>query len=111
MALLLMTFADFKQHKLGAGLTGLILSIGLVVYDMTSSGPVSSLWNGDVAAADVGVVIKDLVLYLVSISAGLEFRLALSGGNRKTQKTATQTLKTPVVEKNELGNGSMDLFL
>lgn len=112
MALLLMTFADFRNQKVGAGLTGLILSIGLVVYDMTSSSPISNLWLGESNPADVGIIIKDLVLYLVAISAGLEFRLALSGGRKKKKKEPEQEKPNPGQNgvKEGSGNGVLELY-
>ena len=75
--LLLLTFADFRQRNFRGGWLGLFLSMGLVFYDCSGAGAVSSLWTNE-HSAQLGAIIRDLVVFLVVLSFGLEFRLVLS---------------------------------
>jgi hypothetical protein len=86
--LLLMTFADFRKGNNRGGWLGLVLSIGLVVYDSTSAGAISSLWTGT-HTGQVGGIIADLLVFLVVLSFGIEFRLVLARGGRGTDKEDT----------------------
>jgi len=89
--LLVLTFRDFRKgNTWGAGL-GLLLSFALVGYEIFSAGPISSLWTGGSSAA-IGPIIRDVIVFLVSLSAGLELRLALSSrGEAKQNKQRNET--------------------
>lgn len=80
--LLLMTFADFRARNFRGGWLGLVLSVGLVLYDCSSAGAVSALWIGD-HAGQTGNIIRDLLVFLVVLSFGIEFRLVLSSPGQK----------------------------
>lgn len=75
--LLLLTFADFRKRNFRGGWLGLVLSIGLVFYDCSGAGAVSSIWTGE-HAGQVGIIIRDVLVFLVVLSFGIEFRLVLS---------------------------------
>lgn len=75
--LLLLTFADFRKRNYRGGWLGLALSIGLVFYDCSGAGAVSAIWTGE-HTAQLGVIIRDLIVFLVVLSFGIEFRLVLS---------------------------------
>ena len=79
--LLLLTFADFRRGNSRGGWLGLVLSVGLVIYDATSAGAISSLWTGT-HTGQVGRIIADLLVFLVVLSFGIEFRLVLARGGR-----------------------------
>lgn len=81
--LLLMTFADFRARNFRGGWLGLVLSIGLVLYDCSSAGSVSALWIGD-HAGQTGNIIRDLLVFLIVLSFGIEFRLVLSSKSDRT---------------------------
>ena len=84
--LLLMTFADFRRGNSRGGWLGLVLSIGLVIYDSTSAGAISSLWTGT-HTGQVGRIIADLLVFLVVLSFGIEFRLVLARGGRPIEQS------------------------
>lgn len=107
--LLLMTFADFRKGNSRGGWLGLLLSIALLVYDATSAGAVSSLWTGS-HTGKVGAIVADLLVFLVVLSFGIEFRLVLARGGRvadddnsdddNSTKTAQTTAKNGVPSTN-----------
>lgn len=75
--LLLLTFADFRKRNFRGGWLGLVLSIGLVFYDCSGAGAVSAIWTGE-HAGQLGAIVRDLIVFLVVLSFGIEFRLVLS---------------------------------
>jgi hypothetical protein len=79
--LLLMSFKDFREGKTTAGIWGMFLSIGLVIYDCVAAGPISSLWTGG-SGESLGLIIRDVVVFLVVLSFGIELRLSISGKKR-----------------------------
>jgi hypothetical protein len=83
--LLLLTFADFRQRNFRGGWLGLFLSLGLVFYDCSGAGAVSSLWTNE-HGAHLGAIIRDLIVFLVVLSFGLEFRLVLSKSKADAQE-------------------------
>lgn len=97
--LLLMTFADFRRGNARGGWLGLTLSIGLVIYDSTSAGAISSLWTGS-HVGQVGRIIADLVVFLVVLSFGIEFRLVLARGGRPVEVEPEGESNTPAYSKN-----------
>lgn len=97
--LLLMTFADFRRGNVRGGWMGLILSVALVVYDATSAGAISSLWTG-AHIGQVGGIVADLVVFLVALSFGIEFRLVLAKGGRDDGNDNEANEQTPAYSKN-----------
>jgi hypothetical protein len=83
--LLLMSFKDFREGKVSSGIWGLVLSVGLVVYDCIAAGPISSLWIGS-HTGTLGVIIRDVVVFLVVLSFGIEIRLSISGKRKTGEK-------------------------
>jgi hypothetical protein len=75
--LLILTFADFHNKNIKGGWFGLIISLALVYYDVTSAGAIATLWTGELQA-NIGNVIKDLIIFLSVLAFSLEFRLILS---------------------------------
>lgn len=75
--LLLLTFADFRKRNFRGGWLGLVLSVGLVFYDCSSAGAVSAIWTGE-HVGQTGNIIRDVLIFLVVLSFGIEFRLVLS---------------------------------
>ena len=75
--LLLLTFADFRKRNFRGGWLGLVLSVGLVFYDCSGAGAVSAIWTGE-HVGQAGNIIRDVLVFLVVLSFGIEFRLVLS---------------------------------
>lgn len=75
--LLILTFADFRKGNNSGGWFGLVISLLLVYYDVTSAGAISMLWTGELQA-NIGSIIRDLIIFLSVLAFGLEFRLILS---------------------------------
>jgi hypothetical protein len=75
--LLLLSFADFRKKNMVGGWLGLVLSLGLVLYDCSGAGAVGALWIGE-HTGRVGAIIRDVLVFLVVLSFGIEFRLVLS---------------------------------
>jgi len=105
--LLLMSFKDFREGKITAGVWGMFLSIGLVIYDCIAAGPISSLWTNE-AATNLSAIIRDIVVFMVVLSFGIELRLSISGrqkagkekstiltDNNSKQQTSLESFKMP----------------
>lgn len=75
--LLLLSFADFRKKNIVGGWLGLVLSLGLVLYDCSGAGAVGALWIGE-HTGRVGAIVQDLIIFLVVLSFGIEVRLVLS---------------------------------
>jgi hypothetical protein len=103
--LLLMTFADFRRGNSRGGWLGLVLSIGLVIYDATSAGAISSLWTGT-HTGQLGRIIADLLVFLVVLSFGIEFRLVLARGGRPIEQDQEQEQEPDETKKVYRGNGN-----
>lgn len=94
--LLIMTFADFRKSNAKGAWLGLLMSLSLVAYDGFSSGPISSLWT-DSHSQSLGAIVADLIVFLVSLSFFLEFRLVLSGkSNRRAPAPTPSQTANPV---------------
>jgi len=92
--LLLMTFADFRSRNFRGGWLGLMLSIGLVLYDCSSAGAVSALWIGE-HEPQTGNIIRDLLVFLIVLSFGIEFRLVLSSKSDRTDSVFLASAPRP----------------
>jgi hypothetical protein len=79
--LLILTYADFKKGNHRGGWLGLVISLSLVWYDITSASAVSLLWTGEITE-NIGTIVKDLIIFLSVLAFGLEFRLILSESNK-----------------------------
>lgn len=92
--LLLLTFRDFRTGNRVGGFLGLVLSFTLVGYDCFSAGPISSVWTGQ-HAGNIGPIIVDIIVFLVTLSAGIELRLALSAPGKRNVAATSATNATP----------------
>jgi len=107
--LLVLTFRDFRSSNNIGGFLGLILSFALVGYEIFSAGPISSLWAGTMAGG-ISAVIRDAMVFLITLSAGLELRLALSSRvatATKSSKSSNATQRSRNVASNVASNATL----